>query len=232
MSRLVFLNGWAHTATYGEKLTLSPSKESLLLDTCELIAGGNIEQALEEQIDKPALLVGWSLGAMVAMQFAANYPDLVSKLILLSPTLSFVDEAEIKGVKKESVVALRVGIEKHGVAGAKKFLKDAYWPTQLSGETIELLLGELESAGVQSLLAGLDYLIEASIDKAARRIVTPTLIFHGTLDRIIPLQAGLEVATNIAGPVSVELLPLSGHELLSRSCEQVATTMERFIGAE
>lgn len=37
-------------------------------------------------IDKP-IVIGWSHGGMVAMQFAATYPDSLSKLILLDTSL-------------------------------------------------------------------------------------------------------------------------------------------------
>ncbi len=39
--------------------------------------------------DRPAHLVGWSLGAAVLMQFALDYPQLVSSLTFISPVSPF-----------------------------------------------------------------------------------------------------------------------------------------------
>jgi len=56
-------------------------------------------------LDKP-MLMGWSHGGMVAMQFAANYPDSLSKLILFDTSAYFGEflndvEASVQAFKDE-----------------------------------------------------------------------------------------------------------------------------------
>ena len=48
---------------------------------------GDIKELLDRLNIKKVVLVGWSLGGGVAMELAAHYPELVSKLILINSTI-------------------------------------------------------------------------------------------------------------------------------------------------
>ncbi|HSF83634.1 MAG TPA: alpha/beta hydrolase [Anaerolineales bacterium] len=99
---VVFVHGNFSAATYWEETMLAqPSAYRCIApdlrgygDTQDLLVDGtrgardwsdDLKAVSDVFGDKPAHLVGWSLGAAVLMQFALDYPQLVSSLTFVSP---------------------------------------------------------------------------------------------------------------------------------------------------
>jgi pimeloyl-ACP methyl ester carboxylesterase len=64
---------------------------------------------------------------------------------------------------------------------------------------------------------------------AARHLSLPTLIVHGTDDRVLPLEAGRELARTIPGAQLVEI-PDAGHAVFFLNHEPVNAAVAGFIG--
>lgn len=103
---VVFIHGNFSSSTYWEEtmLALPPafrgiapdlrgygSTEDLRIDATRGARDWSDDlKALSDTFgDRPAHIVGWSLGAAVAMQFLLDYPELVSSLTLVSPVSPF-----------------------------------------------------------------------------------------------------------------------------------------------
>jgi fermentation-respiration switch protein FrsA (DUF1100 family) len=56
-------------------------------------------------------------------------------------------------------------------------------------------------------------IVRLSLDNLGRikQVRCPVLLFHGTADRLVPLEMGMQVAAAAAGPVELVLLQGSGH---------------------
>ncbi len=117
-----------------------------------------LEWMHEHHGDRPKVLVGWSLGAAVAIGLAAANPDRCDGLVAMSAWTSLAD------------------------VGASHFPR---W------------LVELAVADRYDSLA------------AAKGVGCPSLVIHGSRDRIIPVDQGREVATAL-GAVLLEV-PSAGH---------------------
>jgi uncharacterized protein len=57
------------------------------------------------------------------------------------------------------------------------------------------------------------FIVRLSLDNLGRikQVRCPVLLFHGTGDRLVPLEMGMQVAAAAAGPVELVLLQGSGH---------------------
>ena len=57
------------------------------------------------------------------------------------------------------------------------------------------------------------FIVRLSLDNLGRikQVRCPVLLFHGTADRLVPLEMGMRVAAAAAGPVELVLLQGSGH---------------------
>ncbi len=125
-----------------------------------LSANSAFQWLRERHPENPLIICGWSLGAGVGIQVAANFRDDIAGLILLSPWSSLKDVASVHYPKWL----------------VKKFLTEEY----------------------NSL-------------RAAPHIHTPTLIFHGESDFIIPVIQGKRLAQAFPNPVNLITLPGIGH---------------------
>jgi pimeloyl-ACP methyl ester carboxylesterase len=156
-----------------------------------------IGSVLEKRVPRPFTLVGHSMGGPVALAYAAEYPQRVSRLVL-------VDAA---GVLHRSVYAeflMRVGAQR--VIGL-----DSMWFEQVV-RAIQIraenwpLRGELalERAGVRRRLLRGDpsaisafAMVEHDFSRTLREIAVPTLIVWGADDIIAPPRTGQALASAI-----------------------------------
>lgn len=95
---IVLLNGWGLTAEVLKPLALALSEITTTL-IVDVPYEENVERLCEkihQQLPDNYILVGWSLGGMLATRLAYAYPESVSALITLATNLQFVNDAEWK----------------------------------------------------------------------------------------------------------------------------------------
>jgi len=131
----------------------------------------------EHQLD-PVHLIGWSMGAFLAFDFACAYPEKVASLTLMGMR-AFWPPSEIK--------AIRQGLATDPPA----FLQDFYRKSLLGykkearrfvTEQQEALLNSLD---MQALARGLDYLAQWRLPGQLPQC--PTFCWHGRRDIIAPV---------------------------------------------
>lgn len=165
------------------------------------------------QQGEPLTILGWSLGGMLALQLAAEHPEKINRLILLSSTPRFTAwENYTAGLAPVIVKNL-----------ARKLLKN-HWQTQLDfyklmfstneGSSLEAfntyIAPSLANLEIPSLQSGLQYLLETDLRSLLPEIHTPCHILHGTEDTICPLAGGQYLATMLPNS-TLTLVPGAGH---------------------
>src|SRR5919109_1274974 len=123
-----------------------------------------------------AVLAGLSFGAMIAAEYAAHYPKRVSRLVLISPVGLWNDNypvADLWSVPAPELPRLLYADLSHVQA-----------PTQAGDiDAIVRLV-----SGMTSVARFLWPIPDRGLSRRLRRIVCPTLIVHGELDRFVPVQ--------------------------------------------
>lgn len=204
---------------------------------------------LATQLPPAATLVGWSLGAMLALDLAHRYPERVARLVLIGGTARFVaDDASAPsawpGLAPATVAAFRAGFARDPHATLKRFLAlqclgeadrrgvqtqlgaaltplDA--PEQREESNSPFAAASADEAPPTSVCAaladGLTLLACADLRASLPRIEQPCLLIHGEHDALMPVAAAR--AMSLALPNSrLEILHGSGHALpLSRSAD-------------
>lgn len=178
---LVFLPGWGfdgQVARYG----VWPENVNLLVPEqfCNGALVADLQHYLvKEKITKVAL-IGWSMGANLAWQFASSYPELVSTVSLLAGRGHW-PSAEIAAIKND----LASGLEKSMRGFYRKcFLghKDIY--RRFSDELEADYLARLDQ---EKLEAGLDYLANNPLRGSLPDSV-PVQILQGRKDVVAPVD--------------------------------------------
>ncbi len=183
-----------------------------------------------------AALIGWSAGSRWAMQVAAEHPDRITHLALIGPG------ANLDGAPRQDLATFLAAPP--DFAGGNKF-NAIYWQTDYPDFVdwfFRNALSEPHSTkGIEDAVAwGLEttpaVLIPTIVESATPRMAAfaaaihcPTLVLHGTEDRIIPLANGEAIHAAIAGS-SLVALEGCGHAPHLRDPVKVNTLIHAFIG--
>lgn len=246
---LLLLHGWSRSGADFAALAarLSPSHRVVRLDlrghgasapgpfTLPDLAGDLA--ALAETLDLGgALLVGWSLGAQVALAALPRLGDRVRRLALVGATPRFTEgDGWPHGLPARAVAALAARLERQPARTVARFLDDCFAPGELDPAARAALAAAGEPGGLPSpdlacALAGLDLLTGTDLRAALPAVTRPTLLLHGEADVIVPVGAARAMAALLPAARLVTF-PATGHApFLSRQAE-VAGLLEGFAGA-
>lgn len=188
---------------YGRSRTLPPAY------TLEHLAA-----ELASKLEGPAVWIGWSLGALLALTAALTRPASVKKLVLVAATPRFVQDADwpcatsielLEGFAQafaadyegtlQRFISLQLGVGTRGQALLRRLrpLLFAYGPPQ-----------------PQALQAGLALLRDTDVRPRLAEIAAPALVIQGGRDRLVPPAAGAYLAAHLS-QAQLQVLADAGH---------------------
>ena len=246
-SPLVLLHGWAmHSGIWGPLVTqlarshrvhavdLPGHGHSAPLTPCTLdamVAAIDSTLALDSG---PFTVLGWSLGGLVAMQWAISRPARVSRLALVCTTPRFVAGADWPHAMPAAAIT-RFGDELHVAwkLTVQRFLALQVHNSEHGRATLAALREQLWSRGEPSrsaLSAALEVLVSADMRDAAARVEVPTLVVAGSRDTLTPPAAGRWLADAIPGAQFQEIAGAAHLPFLSHQHE-FSVLLEHFLAA-
>lgn len=162
-----------------------------------------------------AFLVGWSMGALVAMELALLVPHKITGLVLIGATGRFT---RAPGYCEGQPAALVKRMKKRLAQDPDRTLEDfcsrMFTREELAkgaGERFrQVILCPASRWTEKELAAGLDFLLRRDLRGHLGKINLPCLIMHGEGDEICPIGTGYYLHRNIAGS-DFEFLPECGH---------------------
>lgn len=151
--------------------------------------------------DAAYTLVGWSLGAIAALQLAAMFPQRIKKLVLFTATPCFMATAHWPhGVT-------RIALEQVGIELAEDYAKamTRFLQLQLKNlpgardliREIKLMLAKQAAPSLAVLQQGLQLLTRADMRQQMASITMPTLILNGDRDSLVPTMAARLLAEGL-----------------------------------
>lgn len=208
------IHGWATTASIWPDWLLNAtthSYQSPQYPNYEHLAKAFINYY--EKQGKPITIVGWSLGGMLALQLAADYPEKIKNLILFSTTARFTScENYTAGLAPSIVKNLARRLLKNSWQTQLDFYhlmfanhEESYWETFSSQ-----LAPKLAKIEMPTLQAGLHYLLEIDLRSLLPIIETPCQILHGSSDTICPPAAAQYLVEQLPN-ATLTILPDAGH---------------------
>ena len=232
--RVILVSGWAHPASAMSSLAdaLSNHYDVSCISVAELSSPDHdhADALLAEIGNSRCCLVGWSMGAMVAMEAALRAPNLVEGLVLLSPTARFCSDGEHPGFPPANIRALRRNVTRSPDGTLRAFLVDAVFPALLDDTDINQRVADAMQIGVDLLAAGLDYLARTDLRDKVAKIEAPCLLLHGCEDKIIPARASELLATRLQN-ARCFLYDACGHDLLHGDRSAVCAAVDGFVTA-
>ena len=180
----------------------------------------------------PAILIGNSLGGLMAWDCASRRPACVAQLVLISAA-GFPMRMPAAIRLLDNPVARWLAPHLQPAAGIRAAIRDCYGdPTRVTPAThrryTDLTFARGTRAAIVNMVPGLDL---AAIDTAPlARLEIPTLVLWGARDRWIPPAHGRRFAETIPGARLVSF-PTLGHVPMEEDPTSVASEILSFIEA-
>lgn len=158
----------------------------------------------DQGISTPVVLVGHSLGCYVAMGFAAKYPKMVSRIILLSPVVILKDEdierGDLQSNATEDVLESVGAIRKFFISLAKSDKADP---------EVKATLRNFDSStkNIKTLVEKQDFPGDLK-----KNVKLPIEIAYGAIDPLI-VPENLKYLKTIKPDLKIKKLP-SGHDVV------------------
>lgn len=217
---LALLHGWGMNPRVFDVLTASLENHCALLPLALPGHGGTAAlpdntlttwaSHIAEQLPFGAALCGWSLGGQIAMRIALDYPERVSRLILMSTTPKFVLAPDWQaGIPYQDLQAFAADMQTDTRATLLRFLSLQTRGASGQKALLQNLRASLFSQALphpQALRAGLEMLLHTDLRTEVCKLSPPTRVIHGSLDKLTPPAAGDWLAKNI---------PSARHELIA-----------------
>ncbi len=198
---IVLIHGWAMHTGMWRKFAQQLAKHHRVI--CVDLPGHGLSENVEpytlEQISLALInklpesfcLLGWSLGATVALTITKNYPHRVNSLILLAGNPRFIQEGDWSGIRAEvlkdfaknlstncrSTLIRFFSLQVMGLADGKNILVE-----------LKKAMQECDEPEQMVLQGGLDILMDVDLREYLTSASCPVKIIQGDKDSLVPIK--------------------------------------------
>ncbi len=238
---VVLLHGWGLSSVVWAPLTerLAPGIDCVTPDLpghgTAPTAGETLASwadALLPTLPDGATVVGWSLGAQLALHLAAHAPRKVSRLVLISASPCFVKANDWPTAMQAATLAeFRRSFDLDPAATQRRFVALQALGDAARRDVSAALTAALTPADTShqpALATGLRLLAETDQRALVGRITQPVRLLHGSEDKLMPVAAAEWLADHLPnGRLSV--FQQAGHAPFVSRPADCATLIESFI---
>lgn len=243
---LVLLHGWSMTGQVFSGLQQAlPGVQSLAVDlpghgrspapeSFDLEGLGEpIVELFERRDLRRAVLLGWSLGGMLALALEPRLRPRLEQLVLVGTTPRFVAGPDWPhGLPATRLKVMLRDLQRHYLKTMEDFFRLMFAPGELDPSGIRTIARQVTGAELlpepSTATAGLELLQQLDLRPQLEATATPALVMHGVQDAIIPIGAGRELASRLP-QAQLELFPGCGHAPFLTRPEAFAQVLRRHL---
>ena len=151
-----------------------------------------------------AVLIGWSMGAQIALQAYTELSDRLAGMVLVSATPCFTASAEFRyGLADKEVNGMRLKVQRNSQRALDGFHSRIFAEGEIKkhpqSSEISRLLASVPTPDTRVILESLDSLARADMRHLLHRITIPIFIINGSDDRVCLPQASDYLKEHISG---------------------------------
>lgn len=216
MKELVLIPGWGCDARVWQPLVRLLEKDFRI-------------HSAGDDLPANAVLCGWSLGALTALQWALNQPEKIARLVLIGATPRFVQapdwpHGQPPGLLEEFAAAVAANPRAALRRFAALLNQGDHEARRLTRELSALLDTQAPPA---KLAAGLNILRDTDLRQDVSRVRQPVLLLHGANDTLMPLAAAEWLLEHLPD-ARLEVLPMAAHAPFLAQPERCAKLLASF----
>ena len=152
----------------------------------------SVAQLVSDNIPDNAILMGWSLGGLIAQQIAISQSVKLSALITIGCSPKFLQEKEWYGLKASVLQGFQTLLTQDYQSTIKRFLAIQGMGSKTDRSDIKILqqsLVDYPTPNLEALEQGLKILKRADLRASMGQIDIPFLRLYGRLDSLVPEKA-------------------------------------------
>ena len=226
------LANWrAFAPLFGALKRFGAGHQTFVVDTAHSVTASTATDSALAQIEERSLgkcvVVGFSLGGIIAAHMALKEPDRAVGLILLDMN----GEAD----KPEAASGRRAAVERARELGLSEFVERQLWKTHVATERLSdfTLLREVQLMAEESGVSAFANQMEIAISRPRTidflgKLKVPALIFCGSEDVITPPALAKDIASSITG-AKLTLIADAGHFAVLERPDVIAETAAPWI---
>jgi pimeloyl-ACP methyl ester carboxylesterase len=176
-----------------------------------------------------AHIVGASMGGMIAQQVAINHPDRTSSLCSIMSMPRFITgDPEVTAVLMAEDPGTREGRIEVGIEGSRFLAGDGFpFDEDRTRATAEATIDRAwHPEGTARQMAAI--IADGDRTEGLRGVTAPTVVIHGTSDRLVLPQGGEETAAAVPGAELVWVEGM-GHDLPVGAQQQIVDAVGRLV---
>lgn len=192
-------------------------------------------RALLNAAPEQARWIGWSLGATLAIDLAAHFPERVRSIVVMAGNPRFtrnddwpagLDPALFEGMASNLTLGCQaallrfLALQTAGLPGAKGLFK-----------VLRQRLVECGPADFRALRGGLEILKSADVRPAMRQIGCPALVLLGAKDTLVSVRCG-EAMLALFPAAQLRVIGEAGHMLFVSHPKETLACLLRFLPGE
>ena len=151
-----------------------------------------LSQWLSSEISEPSHLLGWSLGGLIAIRYAASHPDNVLSLGLIASSPKFQQSGDWPGIKPDVLSAFSKQLQNNHQQTIQRFLAIQAMGSNTVKQDLKALKEWILSADQphsDALSGGLELLKSVDLRKELKSLLMPVFGIFGRLDSLVPVTA-------------------------------------------
>jgi pimeloyl-ACP methyl ester carboxylesterase len=185
---LVFLHGWGTDSTvWLKQASHFHDTRQIYCPTILHWSKDTVVELFHQRVRNEAILIGWSLGAMLALEAFAEIRHRLAGLVLIGCAARFCRGTEHPlGVEVARVRAMRRRLQRKMTSALNDFFGLFFTPAEEDAR-MDFEKLSISNHCADSCREGLDYLMRKDLRSLLPLIDKPTLIVHGQHDQVSPL---------------------------------------------
>jgi pimeloyl-[acyl-carrier protein] methyl ester esterase len=210
---VLIISGWAHGVD-----AIRPMGDKLAGQfEVQLLTGAQVLS--EKKIPDADYIITGSMGGLLAMELL---PESCQKLVLISSTAKFcAAEGYPYGTPEKILKRMILQLKRNPAPVLQDFFRNVHHPNKC-----HTCAGVTDS--LESLIAGLEYLLTSDSRTKVPTIKIPVLLLHGTDDRIIPPSAAEWLHEHLPDS-RLKVFENDGHALPAHHFAQVMSKISNFL---
>lgn len=240
---LVFLHGWGVNSGVWHPV-LDILKKEFCITTIDLPGYGlnyqllpapyhlqSIATLVAQHLPANCILIGWSLGGLVAQHIAHSYPKKLKQLVLICSSPKFSKSIDWPGIEPKILDFFTQQLERDFSKTLERFLAIQAMGSVNARQDVKVIKQGVQQYPLPSpiaLAAGLDMLQGIDLREQFRTLSIPCQMYFGGLDTLVPVEVA-PIIQQLNPKVRIELISDVAHAPFISNTESFAKRLVKAI---